>query len=946
MRGRLRGGRRLLAGNLVTIFLTLSLASGAYGVLTATTETTRLAVRGTVDASAVAAGYDILVRPKGSRSEAEQSSGLVQPGFLAGLQGGISMEQWHQIEAQPGVKVAAPVAVVGWVVAYATVQVDLGALAGTDRPVVVRTQTRWSYDNGASVVQATPTLLYLTPNPIRFQLPSFEPGADPHSVVIETRPDGSQVTFRAPEPVTEKVDTTVPTFLALSTANIATKNGSRQNTIVDIPYPFPFLIAAVDPAREDQLTGVSKAMASGSWLSPGTPPQREFRIGESEVQTGRPVPVAVANRPYLQLDAAAVVDVFDGPEVTQLSQRGYDGTLPEVFLGAGARSLPSLRADATTAYARLLASLPTPTTDGDAQTRAILRVTRTSALRLATARDGTLTAKGGVGFPVGWGYGTGLPGAQGSAVPPGGDDTAFRTMDGFFAEPSMALPVLVRTGVFDPSRLPNASSLAALPLGTFSYSAPVGADAASRTALRDRAWLPSANIWGYTQPPPMMLTTLDALPAFADPQLWSKAYPAGQVLGGAPPVSANPISAVRVKVAGVTGVSDIDRERVRSTAEAIATTTGLDVDITMGASTGQQQVTLAAGVHGRPPLTIREPWVVKGVATRLVTGIDKASAALALAVLIASGLVVFDATFATVRARRREIGIVAALGWRARDIGLGILAPVLTIAVVAGGLGAGAAHLVHHGLGLAGDGRTVVVAVPAAVIVALLAALGPVIAATRTPPTAAMRPAVSVRGARRGPHVSGLLSMAWRSVASAPGRAMAGVLGSATATGITAMILVIQREFRNRAVGTVLGDAITVQVRTPDLMAAALTALLAAIGIYHVTATEARERRAEIGTMLAVGWRPATIRNLVLTQAVYVGLLGAVLGSAGAVVIANRVFAVSPLATVFGSVPAVCITLGLCVLAALPVAVRASRAMPSALFRPQLLGSLRDRSRY
>ena len=120
---RWRGGRSLLAGNLVTIFVTLLLASGAYGVLTSTTETARLAVRGTVDESAVAAGYDILVRPKGSRSAAEDSSGLVQPGFLSAVEGGISLEQWRTVQDQPGVKVAAPVAVVGWVVALSLIHI-------------------------------------------------------------------------------------------------------------------------------------------------------------------------------------------------------------------------------------------------------------------------------------------------------------------------------------------------------------------------------------------------------------------------------------------------------------------------------------------------------------------------------------------------------------------------------------------------------------------------------------------------------------------------------------------------------------------------------------------------------------------------------------------------------------------------------------------------------
>ncbi len=92
---------------------------------------------------------------------------------------------------------AAPVAVIGWEIAYATVQVDLGDLVHTDHPVVVRTRTTWSYDNGASTVRGAPALLYLTPNPIRFQPP---PADDPagRSLIIETRPDGSEVASSPP----------------------------------------------------------------------------------------------------------------------------------------------------------------------------------------------------------------------------------------------------------------------------------------------------------------------------------------------------------------------------------------------------------------------------------------------------------------------------------------------------------------------------------------------------------------------------------------------------------------------------------------------------------------------------------------------------------------------------------------------------------------------------
>lgn len=927
-----RGGRWVLAGNLATILVTLSLASGAFGVLTATTETTRLAVRGTVDASAVAAGYDILVRPAGARSQAEEQTGLVQPGFLAAVEGGISTAQWHRIQRLQGVQVAAPVAVVGWVIAYATVQVDLGDLVDTDHPVVVRTRTTWSYDNGASTVRAAPDLLYITPNPIRIQPPSLDDPAG-RSLFIETKPDGSEVSFVAPTPITEMIDAATPTLVALSTQLLEPTDGARHNTVVDVPYPFPFLLAAVDPAAEAALTGVDHAMVDGAWLTPGTADRRLFHFSDGSVDVARPVPVAVADRPTLELDARSDVDVFDGPAVTPLATHGYDGTLPAALLGPADRSLGTLSADAESAYARLLSSLATPDDDGDAQTRTVLRVLRTSPLTIATDPDGALVPQTASTFTFGWGYGTGLPGAEGSAVPPGWDDTPFRTMEGYFAAPDHAPPALVKIGVFDASRLADAGSLAALPLGTFAYSAPTGADPASTTALGDQGWYPSANIRGYTQPPPLMLTNLDALAAFTDPALWSQASAAGLVIPGTPPVPADPICAVRVKVAGVTGIGDLDRERVRSVAEAIAEQTGLDVDITMGASTGDQHVTVAAGAHGRPALDLEQPWVVKGVATRLVTGIDQASAALALIVLVAAALVVLDAVFATVRARRREVATVLALGWRGRDVAWGILAPVLASALVAGAVGAAAALVVRQALGLAAGPGSGAFAIPAALVVALLAAAWPAAAATRTPPAGAMAPPASARGLRLAPRVASVTGAAWRALTSAPGRAAASILGAATATAALGTLRTIQDAFTGRAVGTVLGDAITVQVRTPDLVAAALTALLAGIGIYHVVTTEARERRTELGTLTAVGWRARTIARLLATQALLAAALGVLLGTLVVVVLTRVAFAAPLLAALRAGALAGAVTLAITALATVPALLRIRRWVPARLLR-------------
>src|SRR5271170_2841449 len=98
---------------LVALLVGMLLATTAFTVLTAASRTSQLRTVGTVTAHFVPA-YDILVRPKGSRTALETQTGTVQPNFLSGLYGGITMAQYRQIASIPGVQVAAPIAMVGY----------------------------------------------------------------------------------------------------------------------------------------------------------------------------------------------------------------------------------------------------------------------------------------------------------------------------------------------------------------------------------------------------------------------------------------------------------------------------------------------------------------------------------------------------------------------------------------------------------------------------------------------------------------------------------------------------------------------------------------------------------------------------------------------------------------------------------------------------------------
>ncbi|WP_433303942.1 hypothetical protein ACQP2F_13460 [Actinoplanes sp. CA-030573] len=98
----------------VTLLLGILIATTGFTVLTGTTRAARLQVTSTVQGNSRAA-YDILVRPQGARTPLEDASSLVRPNYLSGIFGGITAAQYARIGAVPGVEVAAPIAMAGYV---------------------------------------------------------------------------------------------------------------------------------------------------------------------------------------------------------------------------------------------------------------------------------------------------------------------------------------------------------------------------------------------------------------------------------------------------------------------------------------------------------------------------------------------------------------------------------------------------------------------------------------------------------------------------------------------------------------------------------------------------------------------------------------------------------------------------------------------------------------
>ena len=138
------------------------------------------------------------------------------------------------------------------------------------------------------------------------------------------------------------------------------------------------------------------------------------------------------------------------------------------------------------------------------------------------------------------------------------------------------------------ARIRSFDPLSQVPLGDYQPVAAAPATAASRRALHGSDLLPSQNLGGLVSQPVNLVTTLSALPALENSQPYTGVN------------AADPISVIRVKVAGVTGPGALSRERINAVAQQIDQRTGLDVDVVAGSSPSPVTIDLPAGTFGQP----------------------------------------------------------------------------------------------------------------------------------------------------------------------------------------------------------------------------------------------------------------------------------------------------------------------------------------------------------
>jgi putative ABC transport system permease protein len=911
---------RFRPGRSAALIAVLIATVACFALVGASARTEQVSVHGTLEADSRAA-YDLLVRPPGSVTGAEQRGNLVSSTAMSGVDGGITLAQWHEVQQIPGVYAAAPVAVVGYDYLQFDIAVQVPSPAPGQSQVLYRLAPTFVSENGLTKIPTEDQYVYTTTSPLT--VPTGVPAPD-----IPQR-DGSMLPICQANEGSSPNGEIVPACGSTSPQDAwntpspanphATGSAQLPTGTQDIAWYFPFLVEAIDPAQEAKLDGLDHATTSGDYFSESAGPV-SHSVGRPDAQTRKVGGCTFAFSPQAlpgtrcQWTSVPVLAASTSPMREALQVTEYrmpqsaaalvgDGTLGTALGGALPGTAPAARTGSVTVtaqqvYSQLLAQLAGKNLANSTEAMIGEGAAGANDFRtLMTASPVRYASQGEAQVPQ-----VVAPGkvvsdsdmlAPYSSVPlqdvyPDLTDTAVRklvehdTPNPVYGEvpPGVNLngwlnaPQLNLTGTFNPAKVSDGSSaLSAVPMQTYFPDTATGSDPASARALGGEPLKPNGNTAGLLSVSPSLLTTISSLPALESAVGFSHVDPADGVDAAAP------ISVIRVKLTGHLGLDPASQARLRLVAQEIYQRTGLHVDITEGSSPAPVTVTDPAGHYGRPRLQLTEMWSRKGAAELISSAIDSKTRLLMLLVLVLGAVFTASAVAASVRTRRPELAVLACTGWPRRSLAGLILAECALLGCAAGIGGAGLAAALAPLAGARLGAGTYLALAAIALGLTCLAGLYPALMAARAHPGTAT---ATVPGGRRYRtlRVGSLARLAVVNVARVPGRSLLAAAGVALAVAGLTLLTVLTLAFHGAAAGTLLGQAIIVQVHAADYAAAGTCAVLglALAGDIYYTAT--RDRAGEHALLRATGWTDSDLTRLGAAETAITALAGAVVGCA------------------------------------------------------------------
>jgi len=831
------------------------LAACALILLSATTQTTL--VRGNqIISQNWRPTYDLVVLPPQAKIPADPS---VPSDLLAGYDGGISVQQYKQIKNLPGIDVAAPLAYVGYI------QMPVPTIYFSDHSYPTGYyQLDWTltaFNGQRQLVETQETYIFY--------------------IISSTDTTGPVRDSSSPQP---------PDVLGAFPAgqlNEVQSEAGDEPAAMPTPDVGTFLLAAIDPAAENQLVHLDQSIRRGRMLTeqdtvhldksiPGNPwydPYLHKAVPYVQIPMliHRSLPGQIALHAKLTL-------LYHGPMtpnqivakggIPYLQQRPdkrilFQGTVPMVQNDPQRFSGASLLWDGHTWQV-----IKTSASKG-IEPSYILDLSSASApaglsYRIAKAPDGstayTLVPKGTQGSEVTFRDLTPLHTLKSdSSFNSGGPDVYYEyEAVGEFTDNGLAAQIN--------------NPLNWLPENTYTVPPVVLRYDARGYPVKPITLLPTTNLAGYVVQPPLALTTIDAARTL---------------------VGEHSISAIRVRVAGVVTPNQQSWKHIQQVAQEIHQQTGLQVVVTLGSSP-QPTLVHVPGVHlGEygaaqdiaPIGWVEERWIHIGVGLTYLNQLGSTRLLLLGAVLAVCLGYLAVAFSALVSSQRREFAILSVLGWRPWQAIRLFLIQALILAIGGGIVGLGLALLTARFLEATPLWLVVIWTLPVMLAFAFISILYPLWQIWHIRPAELLRAGSTVSSGKArllGSRIGGLLMPIGTLVIRNLGRSRTRTLIAVLSLFLSALLLVVMLNgvlvLHQALQGTLLGDYVLLQTAVPQIAGCVIAIVLTFLSVADLLLLQVRERQKEIGLLQAVGWRPWAIQRLFVQEGLILAMIGAIPG--------------------------------------------------------------------
>lgn len=785
--------------------------------------------------------YDILVRPADAVGPLEDSFGIMEADQTSNYPGGISLEQWQAVKSVDDVDVAAPVAILGWVV----LPVDGGRKPEIEDSRVYRETTR--------VETGTPPFQYPVPG-----------GSSYFMRMNQSAVDRLAETQQYPE--LQALDQQGVRFVAaplLPPGQGQLWGYPRGVPIWPTPtiYQQPVLLGAVDPDEEARLVGLDKSVVEGRYFTPADGPQNHEYLSKSW-----DIPVIAAEKPFAPVTLQYRLEQVNLPDespdnlVKQIREKGgqpYLDQTPDktVFsLDVSPRQMQALlrkqllEREGGKFYTRGVYLTPGPVE--------YRKVPSPYPNRWPLALEAVPQQ---MQYPADWT----VMGQRVVGVP---EAPVFRQLEGRGSWLEKDGTIYLRTvGFYDPQKLKMAKDpLAEMPMEQYRPATATVVLGEDGRPLNPAPTLgPSGSPWEVITSPPLLWTTIEAAAAIGGDQ---------------------PISAIRVRVTGTEHLDAASQRRAEQVAAEITRRTGLRADVTLGSSPHRVLVH-ASGIG-----YLEELWIHLNAAMTMVRETGMAFWLFIAAVLMEGLLFVLATSIVSILSRRSEFALLEALGWPAESVRRLVLLDGTATGMAVGLVGMGVSVLLGRALGRPVE--------PLRLVLVLLLSLvayggGTALALLirRDQPLSAYLRAgeVQATGGRRYARWP-RLNLVLQGILRRPWRAWLSLAAASVPAFMLALLLHISLRLKGVMHLAWAGEYISLEVQPLHYLAGVIALALAVVSIADLISLNVTDRRSELALLSALGWRPGWIRLLVLTEGAVYGLAAGIIGLAGAWVLLALVY--------------------------------------------------------